>query len=1080
MGSRMYCVTFLVFLTAAVVESVSLNCTNCGNVKCGENEVFVAGNAQRDEFCKPLFTPLSVLKRPRQCVCKPHFVRNSWGECVPKKNCLRCKSRLQKDWHLCSSSCPVTGKKAIRFFCRTMCTPGCDCPPGWVVNPNNWKQCIKAEASPPLCQPHSRFQPCVSTCEPVCGLRPPKQCFTHCHRGACVCNKGFAALVRNGELICVRQEKCEWHLRTANFFALNRTAIAGGDNVANHLNSVISGHGGVVLPSAFGRGISSEGTYSAGTAPNYNTAIGLHDIAINSATTPSGSAIRLGSAGTGIGGAGILSSAVAGLGGNEALLGGMISSISARPGMVAARAAGAPSIVSPRPGAVIEDVGSALPSASMGSTINPGGFSSTDTRAHVRTGAVNTSTGAAANTSSRHTAAPGLSTIGAAVTGMTVSGPGIAGMVVVGTHPNVDADGAIVANSGAATTATAVSSFPAAGLGAIRAGITRFPGAVSTGSGLSNGGAAGEHPRVDGGSLVSNAGGLLSNAGVRHDAITVAAGTAVPASLGHGGIAVGAGSAPTLMSSPRRGGGNVLSGTREVPSSPVGAVGAGGERVDGRSNVLIAPGTVNLGPRGAITTSLLTSSTAEVDRIITGTAGTHGSRSSDSYRLASLSALPDGIYSSVHGTAMIPPFPAGSRGVPVGFLTGVSPPHLRATTSQVATGLSADGGSYAARIGETGRTAVGDRLPVAGGLNSRASGTPIAGVNGGNVSTGASGPLFSPYGSGFYGQNGVVSTLGTLPPSAYTPASGTIITTESSGVSAGRGSALLPATTGHGAAGGATTPSGDASLVIATEARGHDGFNGAANRLTSASSGHRWTYTSTLGNDLNMNGEHTTSSAGNNIRLSTSTIAIGNGMGSFLGPADTANSNNEALIGRTRGTSTIGTRYMSETSGISKPGSGIEAENSGLAGNYTHLGTLTGTSRGGAVSTSTSADRRQHLAIYTPGGVIPGGVHTASTATGSNAGTAGASGVTVDVAGYRGNVASIGRAKDGEALYNFYPFILSLVHRPHTAEITSGLLTPGSARTPSFPHASVPSPNMDIGENLPNTANVMEGANTPV
>ncbi|KAL1469663.1 hypothetical protein MTO96_040941 [Rhipicephalus appendiculatus] len=200
---------FLVCLTATVVESSPFNCTNCGNVKCGENEVFATGKARQDEFCKPFYTPIAMLKQPRRCVCKTHFVRNSWGECVPKKKCLRCKSRLQKDWHLCSSSCPVTGNKAIRFFCRTMCTPGCDCPPGWVVDPNNWKKCIKAEASPPLCQPHSRFQPCVSTCEPVCGLRPPKHCFTHCHRGACVCNKGFAVLVRNGELICVRQEKCE-------------------------------------------------------------------------------------------------------------------------------------------------------------------------------------------------------------------------------------------------------------------------------------------------------------------------------------------------------------------------------------------------------------------------------------------------------------------------------------------------------------------------------------------------------------------------------------------------------------------------------------------------------------------------------------------------------------------------------------------------------------------------------------------------------------------------------------------------------------------------------------------------------
>uniref|UniRef100_L7LR86 Putative tritil protein n=1 Tax=Rhipicephalus pulchellus TaxID=72859 RepID=L7LR86_RHIPC len=1076
MGGRMHCVAFLVFLAVAVVESVPLNCTNCGNLKCGENEVFVAGNGRQDEFCKPFFTPLSVLKRPRQCVCKPHFVRNSWGECVSKKNCLRCKSRLQKDWHLCSSSCPVTGNKAIRFLCRTMCTPGCDCPPGWVVDPNNWKKCIKAESSPPLCQPNSRFQPCVSTCEPVCGLRPPKHCFTHCHRGACVCNKGFAALVRNGELICVRQEKCEWYLRTAPFITLNRTAIAGGEIVANNLNSVISRNGGVVLSNAFGHAISSEGTYSGGTSPNDNMTIGLHGTAINSATTPSGSAIRLGSTDTGIGRAGILSSAAAGLGGNEARLGGMISSISARPGMVAVRTSGEPSIVPPRPGTGMEDVGSALPSVSMGSTINHGGFSTgAHTRAHIRTGPVNTSTGAAANTSSGHTAA----------TGMTVSGSGIAGMVGAGIHPNVDADEAIAANSGAGTTATAVPSFPSGGLGAIRAGIRSFPGSVTTEGSLSNTGAAGAEPGVDGGSLVhgmtsvtGSAVGLLSNTGLRHDAITVATGTVVPASMSHGRIAVGAGNAPTVMSSPRRGGGTVLSGTHELPSSSVGGIDAGGERAGARSNVLIGTGAVNFGPSGPSATGSLASSRAQVDRIIAGIAGTHGSRSSDSYRIASLSTLPDGIYSSARGTAMIPSFPAGSRGVLVSSLTRVSPPHVPATTSEIATELSAGGGSYAGRVGETDRIAVGnDRLPAAGGPNAQAPGTHSAGVNGGNVPTGASLPPFSPFGAASRGQDGVVSTPGLLPASTYTLGSGTIMTTESSGGSAGSGRVLLPVTTG--ADGGVTTHSGDASLVVVTEAGGHDGFGGADGRHTSASSEHRWTYTNTLGDVLNINRDHTSSSAGNNRRFSTSTVAVGNRMGSS-GRVGTANSTHEISVGGTRGTMNTRTTYTSETAGISRAGVGIEAANNRLVGIHTRLGTLPGTSHAGTVSPSTSTDRRQILATYTTGVVPAARVQLAPAATSAHTGAEGAAVGSGDVTEHRLNVAGISRAKYVETFNNLYPFILSFVHSPNTLESTSGLLTSNRASVSSLPKPTVPSRSIDGGESQPNAARVIDGASTPM
>uniref|UniRef100_A0A224YR38 TIL domain containing protein n=1 Tax=Rhipicephalus zambeziensis TaxID=60191 RepID=A0A224YR38_9ACAR len=970
-----------------------------------------------------------------------------------------------------------------------MCTPGCDCLPGWVVDPNNWKKCIKAEASPPLCQPHSRFQPCVSTCEPVCGLRPPKHCFTHCHRGACVCNKGFAALVRNGELICVRQEKCEWYLRTAHLFVLNRTAIAGRENMANNLNSVVSGHGGV-LPSVLGNAISSEGTYSSDTTANDNTTIGLHSPAIHATTTSSGNAIGLGSTAMGTGGAGVLSSGATEPGENEAGLRSMLPSIFAKPGMAGVRASGAPSIVSLGPGTGIEGVAGALPSFSMGSIINHGDFTSTGarTRAHIRTGAVDTSAGAAANASILHPAAPGLSTIGAPVTGMTVTGSGISGMVGVGTHPNVRVHGVIAANSGAAPAATVVPSLPAAGLDATRASIARLPGSVSTGSGLSNTGTSAAHRGVDIGSLVhdttsatGSAVGLLPNAGVRHGAVTEITGIAVPVSLSRGGIGVGAGRFSTVLSSPPKYSGDVLSGTlsgtRPLPSSSAGGIRAAGERAGERSNVVIGSAMVSAGPRGINATRLLTLSTTEVDRIVAGITSARGSRSSDSYRLASLSTLPDGIYSSARGTAMIPSFPAGSSGFPVRSLTGVSPVSVRATTSEVAAGLSAGGLVYARRVGETDRMVLGkDTLPVGGSLNAHALGTPSAGVNGGNVPTEASGPPFSPYGTGSHGRNGVVSTPESLTASIYTPESGTI-TTGSSVLSAGSGSAMLPVTIGHGAAGGASTHSGDSSLAADTEGGGHSGVNAADGRHTSASSGHRWTHPNTLGHGLNINREHTTSSAGNNIRVLTPTVAVGNGMGN-LGPAGAANSNNEISVGGTRGTTNTRTTYVSETPDISRAGVGTEAANNGFLGIHTHLGTLTGASRGGAVLPSTSTDRTQNLATYTPGALLAGTVHLAPAATGAHTGAAGAAGVTGDAPNNVVNVADLGSAKFGEAFSGLYPFVLSLAHTPNTAESTSGLIISNSAFASSLPKPSVPSQNVDIGGTQPNPASVVESANT--
>ncbi|KAH7933543.1 hypothetical protein HPB49_013580 [Dermacentor silvarum] len=110
-----------------------LDVKGCHTPKCGENEVAVAGHARRDRFCRPAYTPHQLFIQRRKCICKPRYVRNSWDECVPRNLCRRCKCRLQKDWHLCSSACPVTYNMTVPF-CSKMCVPGCDCPPGWVVS----------------------------------------------------------------------------------------------------------------------------------------------------------------------------------------------------------------------------------------------------------------------------------------------------------------------------------------------------------------------------------------------------------------------------------------------------------------------------------------------------------------------------------------------------------------------------------------------------------------------------------------------------------------------------------------------------------------------------------------------------------------------------------------------------------------------------------------------------------------------------------------------------------------------------------------------------------------------------------
>uniref|UniRef100_A0A224YFL9 TIL domain containing protein n=1 Tax=Rhipicephalus zambeziensis TaxID=60191 RepID=A0A224YFL9_9ACAR len=1088
----MHFAAFLVFLTVTLVESSPFNCTNCGNVKCGENEVFVTGKARRDEFCKPFYTPITMLEQPRQCVCKPHFVRNSWGECVPKKNCFRCKSRLQKDWHLCSSSCPVTGNKAIRFFCRTMCTPGCDCPPGWVVDPNNWKKCIKAEAGPPLCQPHSRFQPCVSTCEPVCGLRPPKHCFTHCHRGACVCNKGFAAFVRNSELICVRKEKCEWYLRTAQFFALNRTA--GRENLANNLGSVTSGSHGVVLPGTIGHAISSERTYSVGSAPNDNTVIGLDGVAIRTATPSSGNAIGLGSTNAGIGAAGVLSSGAAGSGGIGAGLGSTLTSISTMPGMSGIPPLGASSVVSLEPGLGDgrERVESALSSVSMGSTANQGDFPTTSvgTGVYTEAGAVGTSTGAAPTTGLLLPVPPGLSTVGAPLTNVPVTDSGTAGIIgPAGLHPNVHVHEAIAVNSSSATTPNPLPSVRAAGLGEITPGITRGSGSVPTRPHFNNTGAAGAPTGVFVGSVVhgvtsttGGAVGLLSDAGARRGAITMTTGAAVPVSGSHGGMGVATRSAPTAMSSAPRSSGTILSGTSALPSLSGGGIHADGERASGRSSVVIGRDIGNEGPRAAAATSLLTSTRTENDQIVARIAAAHGSASSDSYRLASLSTLPDGIYSIAHGRAMIPSFPVRSPGVPIGASSAVSPPHVRATSSEIGTGLSARSRLYIGRSGETVRITVGNGN--AEGFHPQAFGRISAGVNGENVLTAISRSPVSSYRTGSRGPSGAVSTSETPTVSIYPSGSSSRITTESGSARADGPNDLVSVLREHGAVavGGVATPSTDASSGVLGEAGGIYGFNGADGRHRSVSLGHRGTYTNTIGNGLNINGELVTSTAGNKPPVSTSSSTNINGTGRFVPPPGASNSHGTMPIVGTQGTAMTRTTYTSQTPAISGTGADIEAANNVLVGTFTYPGNIAGTSHAGAVSPYTTATTRQNLGTHVFNVIPVRTVGTIPTVIGGRTESAGVAAATENARGRRHqmHITNPYSVTFDKTLSDVYPSVLPSVLRSAAVESASGSLISGNSLRSSLPHESIHSPNIDVGENLPNTATNIESANTPV
>ncbi|XP_054934092.2 uncharacterized protein [Dermacentor andersoni] len=200
----------------------------CRPPKCGPLEVPVTGDPRRDVFCRPLFTPPWQLRKLRSCLCKRRYLRNSWGKCIPRLNCISCKFRWQRDYHPCASGCPATCNKPFSASCNLPCVAGCFCPPGWVVHPRNSNKCIKAYTCLPRCPVNSSFQACVSSCRPKCGQKPPKKCVLSCERGACICYKGYIELERDGKKTCVHQAVCSRDARTTPLFQPNATMYPGG------------------------------------------------------------------------------------------------------------------------------------------------------------------------------------------------------------------------------------------------------------------------------------------------------------------------------------------------------------------------------------------------------------------------------------------------------------------------------------------------------------------------------------------------------------------------------------------------------------------------------------------------------------------------------------------------------------------------------------------------------------------------------------------------------------------------------------------------------------------------------------
>ncbi|XP_075531756.1 uncharacterized protein LOC142564585 [Dermacentor variabilis] len=232
----MHCIAILLATACFGLINGHRNCTNCGPEKCGDLEEPAVEKDQKDHFCRPSLTPSWELQKSRGCVCKKGFVRNSWGECISKAHCWRCKLRQYKDWHSCASGCPARCGEPLERSCRKKCKPRCACPPGFVVHPRFRSRCVKADTCPPRCPRNSSFQPCVSNCEPKCNGKPPERCVNRCDTGGCVCNKGYAYFIRNHQKICVLESACALYAPPPLSFTSKEIESARREGFRAHAN----------------------------------------------------------------------------------------------------------------------------------------------------------------------------------------------------------------------------------------------------------------------------------------------------------------------------------------------------------------------------------------------------------------------------------------------------------------------------------------------------------------------------------------------------------------------------------------------------------------------------------------------------------------------------------------------------------------------------------------------------------------------------------------------------------------------------------------------------------------------------
>ncbi|XP_041976212.1 zonadhesin-like isoform X2 [Aricia agestis] len=192
---------------------------HCPAQICGENEEYTPSGICQARTCDDLGYPLPcynpnsgiTINQGPGCVCKPGYVRDCNGKCIPNSQCPSCGGDPNATSG-CSTFCTTCDNYGQEVVCIQSCIlNGCACKDGYIYDIAN-KKCVLPQNCPAkTCNKPNEILGCKNAC-PVrtCASTRYKQLYKcppppkDCEQG-CVCAPDF---FRNSNGDCVPRDQC--------------------------------------------------------------------------------------------------------------------------------------------------------------------------------------------------------------------------------------------------------------------------------------------------------------------------------------------------------------------------------------------------------------------------------------------------------------------------------------------------------------------------------------------------------------------------------------------------------------------------------------------------------------------------------------------------------------------------------------------------------------------------------------------------------------------------------------------------------------------------------------------------------